>query len=157
MTDTALQTVNDIENEKNIPELKFNELTTVIPISKIIELRNKKLTYSQIGKILGCSRENICMRLQPFRHSIENIKQVKDNRADTLAVISDTVLNSLTIEDIKKASAYQRVGMFGILYDKERLERGESTQNVAYANLSDKDLDTKIQELERKLGTSTGI
>jgi hypothetical protein len=38
----------------------------------------------------------------------------------------------LSNADIQKASPYQRVGMFGILYDKERLERGQTTENIGY-------------------------
>jgi hypothetical protein len=33
---------------------------------------------------------------------------------------------------LEKASAYQLVGSLALLYDKERLERGQSTQNVSY-------------------------
>ena len=42
----------------------------------------------------------------------------------------------------------------GILYDKERLERGESTQNVAYADLTrdHNKLREKRLALEKELG-----
>ena len=104
---------------------------TVIPLAKIIELRNKQLTYKQIGNIIGCSKQAIHQRLKPYLPAIDNLPCVKSNRADTLTVVSDTILNSLTEADIKKAPAGQRVMMYGILYDKERLEREQSTANVS--------------------------
>ena len=146
------------ENIQNLPSLEVNRIKENIPLSRIIELRNKSLSYSEIGAILGCSEANLCQRLRPFRHSIDNLKSIKDNRADTLTVISDTLLTSLSEDEIKKASAYQRVGMFGVLYDKERLERGQSTENIAYNDMtrSAKALAQEIQDLQAKLGISAG-
>ena len=38
---------------------------------------------------------------------------------------------ALSDDDIKKASARDKAIVFGTLYDKERLERGQSTVNLA--------------------------
>jgi hypothetical protein len=48
----------------------------------------------------------------------------------------------------------QRSASFGILYDKERLERNQSTANVAYADMTRhvSELDREIAQLERELG-----
>jgi len=62
---------------------------------------------------------------------------------------------SLTEADIKKMSARDRVLAFGILYDKERLERGQSTENIAYADLT-KGLE-EIQREKRKLAKDLGL
>lgn len=125
MSNQQAQTVEDLptlENHEPCPSSPKG-----IPISKIIELRNKHLTFKEIGKIVGCSKQNVVERLQPYRQEIENLQSYKENRADVLAVVNSKILNSLSDEDIKNASAYQKVGMFGILYDKERLERGQAT------------------------------
>lgn len=144
----------EVEEQGNLPAVTF--LNENIPIAKIIEYRNKKLSYDEIAKLLGCTAANICTRLKPFRPSLENIESIKHNRADTLAVVSDTILNSLSHEDIQKSSAYQRVGMYGVLYDKERLERGQSSSNIAYMDMSrdQRDLDREIQALEAEIGTN---
>ena len=123
-------------------------INEVIPIARIIELRGKQLTYEEIGSILGCSRENICQRLHGYKASIDNLKSVKGHRADTLAVVGDTILNSLTPDDIKRSTAYQKVGMYSLLYDKERLERGQSTENIGYYDYT-KGLDKVIEERDR--------
>jgi len=139
--------------EPNLPEL-INGINDPIPLAKIIELRNKRLSYSEMATLLGCTKENICQRLKPFRMSVENLKSIKENRADTLAVVSDTVLNSLTETDIKSASAYQRVGMYGILYDKERIERGQVSSIVGHVDFTGKlkDLEAQEQALMAELG-----
>ena len=123
-----------IDNDDSDLEVTYyptSNLSKGISLAKIIELRNKKLSYAQIGKIVGCSKENVIQRIKPFQTSIDNLPSIKENRADLLATVSDTILNSLTEADIKKAPAGQRVMMYGILYDKERLERGQATQNIA--------------------------
>jgi len=123
-------------------------IDNVIPIAKIIELRKKNLTYDEIGKILDCTRQNIEQRLHGYKQSIDSLKSVKDHRADTLAVVGDTILNSLTAGDIKKSTGYQKVGMYSLLYDKERLERGQSTENIGYYDYT-KGLDKVIEERDR--------
>ena len=47
------------------------------------------------------------------------------------AATQSRILNNLTDDDIKKGSMLQKATAVGILYDKERLERGQSTENVA--------------------------
>lgn len=106
-----------------------------IPLAKLIEYRNKGLSYQEIANIVGCSKQNISERLQYFTSSINHLQAVKENRADTLTVVSDTILNSLTPAEIKKAPFGTKITAYGILYDKERLERGQSTENISYSDM----------------------
>ncbi len=80
----------------------------------------------------------------------------KENRADLLSIQQDRLINSLTDADIQKSSAYQKVGMFSLLYDKERLERDKSTSNIAnvYSTLDTQHANyrQRIEELEAELG-----
>lgn len=102
----------------------------IIPITKMIELRRKGLSYSQIGKIVGCDKSNVVRRLAAVSADIEGLDDYKSSRADIFAAGQRKIIKSITNKDIKKASLLQRVTSAGILYDKERLERGESTVNV---------------------------
>lgn len=140
-----------IANESQLPVLTYEHKD--IPIARIIELRNKQLTYQEIANLLGCTKENICQRLRPYKQTIDNLKSVKEHRADTLTVVSSSILNSLTEEDIKKSSAYQKVGMFGVLYDKERLERGQVTEITGHAHISGTIQDLMALARERGLDT----
>jgi len=152
---TNNHTTTKSSSNNDVPTLTVDQIDQPISISRVIELRNKKLTYEEIGRILGCTKQNIHQRLQPFRSSIDNLQTIKDNRADTLTVISDTILNSLTADDIKKATIGTKVTTYGILYDKERLERGQTTANVGYADYTRdmRELDKEIDVLEAEIGT----
>lgn len=110
-----------------------------IPIETLIDLaETKKLSHSQIGKIIGCSAPNVTQRLQ--RAGITTLGNYKSNRADVIALVGKQILSSISDEDIKKASLNQKVVSYGILYDKERLERGQSTENVLDIHATIRDL-----------------
>jgi len=51
-------------------------------------------------------------------------------------------------------SALQKITGAAVLYDKERLERGQSTANIAYNDQTKKlsELDKEIKELESEIG-----
>ena len=127
-------------------------------LSRLIELRNKGLTYQEIATIVGRTKQTVHERLQDHIHEIDNLKSFKENKADVLAVQQARILNNLTTEDIKKSSGYQKVGMFSVLHNQERLERGESTSNIAYADLTGKldEMQAKRKALEKELGIQDG-
>ena len=56
-----------------------------------------------------------------------------------------------TEDEIKKSTAYQKVGMVSLLHHNERLARGLSTANILYADLSDNELDARIEALESEM------
>jgi hypothetical protein len=117
-------------------ELLPNRINKTIPLSKMIEYRKKGLTYQEIGDLLGCSKVNVWERLQPFSYEIDNLNNYKDERADTLALYQQVMLSGITEDKVKKAHISHLTTAFGILYDKERLERGLSTDNQARMSIS---------------------
>lgn len=130
-----------------------------IPIEKLVALRLKGMAYTDIAKLIGRSKQAVWQRLQPIEESLEALPDFKSCRADLLALHQQRLLSSLTGDDIKKASAYQRVGMFSLLYDKERLERGETTQNIGYADYTKalSSVIAKRTELEAELGIDSTV
>ena len=112
-----------------------NELPTPAPttpkmisVESLLELHSKGLSHTQISKILGCNPSNVTHRLQTA--GVTSLRDYKKNRADFFAATQSRMLNNITEEDMKKASLSQKVVAAGILYDKERLERDLSTQNI---------------------------
>jgi len=148
MNPRAIDSIEDIDNLDVIHRPQ-------IDINKAITLRVKGLSYADIGEYFGVSRQAIHQRLQGLLPENVDIEPYKTHRADILAAKQAELLKSLTPEDIKESSPYQKVGMFGILYDKERLERGESTQNVAIAAVY-QDIDMIRAELEKRGWTAPG-
>jgi transcriptional regulator with XRE-family HTH domain len=92
-----------------------------IPLERLIELRKKNLTHKEIAKIEGIARETVSRRLA--KHDIDGIDIYKKHEADILTYQRRRIINSITDADIKKTPAIQRASMYGIFYDKERLER----------------------------------
>jgi len=102
-----------------------------IPLSKIVELRNKNLSHNQIGALLGCTGKAIQQRLKRFPELDSGAAQeYKDARSDILRALQIRTLKTLSKEDIEKTSVRDRTILFGTLYDKERLEEDKTTANV---------------------------
>jgi hypothetical protein len=121
-----------------------------IPIERIIELRNKKLSPEEIGKILGCSGVNVLQRLKSLIYEVDLIEPFKKNRANIFAFHQNRIIHSISPADLEKAGLRDKVVAAGILYDKERLETGQSTSNIFYADLikARQIVDREIQEAE---------
>ncbi len=108
-----------------------------IPLNAIVELklRNPEMTLKEAGKVLGCTGSNIATRLTAaglrWSELSAEVDRFRSVRADLLASVQRRVLSELTGEKLKKANAQQLVTVFGILYDKERLERGKSINDQA--------------------------
>ena len=115
----------------------------IIPIEDIIEYRNKGLSYQDIADLVGCSKPNVIERLQTCGYDPKRLKNFTKNRADMLAHLQSELLNSLTPEAINDIPAHHRMLAMGILYDKERLERGKSSQNISIVEITG-----SIQELQ---------
>ena len=125
-----------------------------VSIERLLEYRKRGLSYAEIGKMAGVSKQAIHQRLQPYKDAIDNLPTFKEYRADLFAVQQSRLLNSLTDKDIKKMAPASRITSAAIMYDKERLERGKSTENISYADMeADREAIRKeMAELRTELG-----
>jgi hypothetical protein len=119
-----------------------------------IALNNPDLGPTEIAKIVDCDKSLVTHTLQQYGFNKEVTENFKKYRADILASKQEEIIKSLSTDVINNASLMQRSASFGILYDKERLERNQSTANVAYADMTRhvSELDREIAQLERELG-----
>ena len=102
-----------------------------IDVKKAYELRRQGNTYPEIAKIFNCTKQAVHQALIPYTESITKVQRYKQDRAEILADIQLQLLNSIGPEDIKKTPVGSRIMAYGILYDKERLERNKSTANIS--------------------------
>ena len=112
---------------------------TRMDTGKMLELRLKGLSYADIGAIGGgLAAQTVHQRLSKFTKLMDNPDQVtafRAHEAELLDAVRTSLITSLA-DDLavkkgkNKLSGYQKVGMYGILFDKMRLLRGESTANV---------------------------
>ena len=129
-------------------------------IKKIEEWRAVRLAGNQGADIVSLSDKE----LEVVKSKVEKFKGAIDfykiNRADIFAgkqlayqKLSDFVISTMTEEEIRAAKLTERVQILkvadvsnAIFYDKERLERGESTQNVSVLITAIKELKSKRSE-----------
>ena len=116
-----------------------------IPIESIIEYRNRGLSYTEIAKLTGCSRQNVQQRLETVEYNKEDIENFKKHRGDVFAFLQSKLINSIDSDAIKRMQPYQRIIGASIMYDKERLEQGKSTGNINILEVS-----ATIEELQRQ-------
>jgi predicted DNA-binding protein YlxM (UPF0122 family) len=101
-----------------------------IDTSRALDLRlNHNLTYADIGDIFNTSKQAVH---QKIKHLIptKEAKTFRDNRADILSQKQLDLLAELDHEKIKTMSGKDLVVSAAVLYDKERLERNLTTNNV---------------------------
>ena len=137
--------------QPNIP----NNLHKGIPLYDIIDcINNKGLSITDTAKLLNTTKSNVSVRLSKAGFKPNYLQLYKDHRADILSSYQQLILNSITPEDLKKAGLSQKMMAFGVLYDKERLERGQSTENIAYADMAKAQaiVQDKIKSFQEKYG-----
>jgi hypothetical protein len=134
-----------------LPKLKSNEK---IDLDKAIELRCRGMSYTDIAKYFNCTKSAVSQRLTPLLGDLDiSLETFKKHRADIMAGKGAELLNSLTPDEIKKIPPGSRLTGYGILYDKERLERGESTSNIDIHQTirREHELEAKLRELDERL------
>jgi len=125
------------------------------PDKKLCELRGRGLSLRQIGKLTGQNKNRVSYILQKPENR-ELVRFYVENRAAILAEKQAEILSSIGHEDIKSASMLQKTTAFGILFDKERLERNQATEIVDVRAMV-ANLDNCIKELRGLLGEDADI
>ena len=116
-----------------------------LDLQKIVNYRlRNKLSYRQIGAIMGVSKDTIKDRLRPLKSLLSDPAAVdiyRDNRADMMDAIESRLATQILDEDkLKGASVNNIAYAMAQLNNIGRLERGQSTSNVAVvAGLSPED------------------
>ena len=120
-----------------------------IPIEVLIDYNNKGLKLKDIATLTGCTESNVSKRLKDSDYNPQYLKAYKENRADLLAHYQSQLLIGLS-SDIKRMQPRDKVLSFGILYDKERIERGQAGQILGFEGLPDAGLSQAISGLLSK-------
>ena len=103
---------------------------------------------NQTAKALGVTRRAVKNRKAklPDTLFITDIKEFRQKRADIFTELQRMIMVYVADpKKLKKASLQQLGTLFGIMYDKERLERDLSTENIAH------DMHGQLDEEDRKL------
>ena len=120
-----------------------------IALSTLIEYKKKDLSDQDIADLVGCSRPNVTQRLEPYKHLIDGLDNSRKNKSDSLEIMQEMLLGSITPEKIKGATLQQTATSYGILFDKQRLQDGKSTDNISMGNYDA--LTKELQELNAQI------
>lgn len=124
----AAESVKDKQITKPTKTRKPKSRKTEIIIKTAQE--HPDLTTREIGAIAGCTHVNVIETLKRYNIDHNQTVNYKNHRADILAGLQHRFLCSVTDADIKKTPVGSRILAVSQLYDKERLERGQSTENI---------------------------
>jgi transposase len=89
------------------------------------------MSYQKVSEIVGVAKGSITNIVREFEASRELVAYYEKNRSDLLAHDQIVYRSYITPDKLEKASARDLEIMRGVCYDKERLERGKSTENVS--------------------------
>ena len=125
-----------------------------VDVSQALDLKyNHFLSYDAVAKIQGVTKQAVHNRIKHLLPTPDT-QYYQDHRADILSNIQLQLLSELDANRLKKAPAGSLVLAACQLYDKERLERGQSTANADMRILSTtlQELEAQERELKRSLG-----
>ena len=98
-------------------------------------MRKQGMTMQSIANAMNCTYSNIQQILQRECITVDKLQDFKSQRADLFADIQRKIILSMAQDDYKKVCPRDKAWIIGVLYDKERLERGQSTENVALCSI----------------------
>lgn len=120
-----------------------------VDVAKALEYRLRGMSYSEIGKMMNVTDGAVHAALKRFTAILDDPELLTAGRAHVGDLIEAGMLKALrsSVDDkkLKKASSRDAAIVFGTLFDKMRLLKGQSTENT-------KVLGSMIIEMHRKRG-----
>ena len=91
---------------------------------------------AKAAKELGVSRAAIAKRMDKLPQGVlsPSMEDFRAKRADIFTDMQKIIMQYITPEKLKKASLQQLGTLFGIFYDKERLEKNLATEHIAHVH-----------------------
>jgi hypothetical protein len=115
-------------------------------LAELVKMRYvQNHSYKEISKLTGLTEAIVAKRLEPFKPMMEDpdaVKQYRINEENLLdgakALLIKGIVEQLSDEKRRKTVDLSRLTYgFGILFDKTRLVKNQSTANVATMTLAD--------------------
>lgn len=122
------------KQKRKPPVKKIDNLDRRIKLDKEEALHLKLdhgLTYQEIAEMSGTTKQAVHQAIAPLIGNMKEVEEFKGKRADIFANKQKELLLALDDAKVKNMAGRDLVVAAGILFDKERLERGQSTVNLA--------------------------
>lgn len=110
---------------------------------------------TKTAELLGVTRKAVRNRKKTLPEGViaPDVESFRSQRADTFAKMQQILLQFITPQKLKNASLAQIGTLFGIFYDKERLEKNLATEYIAHAhfnNLNPEQMQL-VKEMSKKM------
>lgn len=99
--------------------------------AKVGALLAKGCTHGEAAKVLGISRQAVDKLAKRYKLDPEGVQEFRRHKGVILDNMQARLIGSITDEEIAKMAPRDRILAFGVIYDKTRLEKGESTSNLS--------------------------
>ena len=118
------------EEQVSLPDNNYPSKQKEIPISRLLELAQQGLHNTEIALIVGCKRQNVDQRLQPYRSNLASLPKYKKRKLDLLALCQkgfiEEIIRRLHDPDYLKNVEFRDLFRgFGTLVDKEQILKGK--------------------------------
>ena len=113
-----------------IPDDKDDKMQP-IDLIQVLDLRLQGCTLAYIAETVGCTIGRLRGLLKRYDLVSKKVQSYKSHRADLFADLQRRILKSITDADLARTPVGSRLLALCHLYEKERLERDLSTDNVA--------------------------
>lgn len=126
--------------------------STILPLAVIVAELKAGKTARQIAQTYGLAPASVGQRINKAGISLVGIRAYKAHRADLALAKQSQILEAMSPDKIEKASLRDQATTINILHNMERLDRGQSTENVAYHSIASEltDIEAEIARLEGK-------
>lgn len=99
--------------------------------AKVGELLARGMSHREAGQLLGISRQAVDKLVKRYKLDPEGVEEFRKHKGVILDNMQARLIGSISDAEIAKMAPRDRILAFGILYDKTRLEKGESTSNIS--------------------------
>ena len=120
-----------------------------IDIEDILAYKKKGLSHSEIGKVVGCSEQNVSKRIQSME--LESLSNFRDNKDHVFEHLQRKIVKSIGDGQLNSMSGLQLITGAAILQDKIQVIRGLSSEIVDHRVLT-LDLNKAIEQLRQEQG-----
>jgi hypothetical protein len=117
--------------DKELAEAAPNAREGVLSLERMMVLKVSGLTYEEVGKVMGCSQENVIKRLTPYRDTINGLRDFQDNKADMYDIIQSRIIAGIDEKKIREAKLFDLIRSADSLETMGRKVRGlDAHKNV---------------------------
>jgi len=107
-------------------------------------------SIKQMAAAYGCTEQAIRSKCKKHGFSSVQLRSFKERRADIFAWKQSQLIEAMSKEKISGASLRDQATTFNILHNAERLERGQSTQNLDFNSLGAALSELEVEEARLK-------